>query len=490
MTADWFLCLLMALILSFAYGQTLAPGITWANNGADSGDLVAATVTLGVAHPSGYPSYLLLAGLFQWLPFGEPALRSNLFALCCALLSVLVLYAVLRLLLPAAAWSARFAAALAALSLGVSPLFWSQAVIAEVHSLNALLSTLLLFGTLVILRSNGSAGNHLFWGQGLLAGFALGNHLTIGLLAACCLPLSNLSRATGQRLRAGIAQLLGLVTGLLVYLYLPLRAATAPAINWGNPVDWAGFWWVVSGQPYRDLVFGLPAEFLPQRIAAWAALLIQQFGAVGLTLGIGGLLYGKSTRPDFVGLTLLPAGGYSLFALAYDSADSYAYLLPFYLLFAIWIGLGIQALLAALLQYQPKLAFAAALSLGLIMSRPLAATATRVDASQDRRAMRYAESVLQTAPPDALVVTRGDLDTFPLWYYHSALGQRSDLVVIVEPLLAYAWYHDHLAQQYPALAVPAPDTGSGLAELTQANAGRPRCRVELVEFEAQLNCTE
>lgn len=490
MPADCFLCLLIVLILGIAYGQTLAPGITWANNGADSGDLVAATVTLGIAHPSGYPSYLLLAGLFQWLPFGEPALRSNLFSLCCALPATLVLYAIVRLLLPAADWSARFAAALAALSFGLAPLFWSQAIIAEVHSLNALLSALLLLGTLVIMHSNGFAGTGLFWGQGLLAGFALGNHLTIGFLMAFCLPASTLSLKPERRLRAGIGQLLGLAGGLLVYLYLPLRAVTGPPINWGNPVDWAGFWWVVSGQPYRDLVFGLPAAFLPQRIAAWATLLIQQFGVIGLMLGIGGLLYGKPTRPAFVWLTLLPAAGYSLFALAYDSADSYAYLIPFYLLFAIWMGLGIQALLAALLRSQPDLAFAAALGLVLALGWPIANTAAQVDASRDRRAMRYADYVLQSAPPEALVVTRGDLDSFPLWYYHSALGRRPDMAVIVEPLLAYAWYRDHLAQQYPLLAGIEPGGNDALPALAAANPGRPFCRVELREFEPQLNCAE
>ncbi len=489
--ADWFLCLVIALILGVAYGQTLAPGITWANSGADSGDLVAATVTMGVAHPSGYPSYLLLAGLFQGLPSGDPALRSNLFALCCALLAILVLYAVLRLLLPATDWSARFAAALAALSLGLAPLVWSQAVIAEVHSLNALLSTLLLCGTLIILRTKGNAGNGMFWGQGLLAGFALGNHLTIGILLACCLPASTLSMQAERRLPAGTAQLLGLSVGLLVYLYLPLRAATGPAINWGNPVDWSGFWWVVSGRPYRDLVFGLPAEFLPQRIGAWAALLLQQFGVIGMMLGIGGLLYGKARWPAFVWLALLPAAaGYSLFALAYDSGDSHAYLIPFYLLFAIWIGMGIQALLAALLRQQPKLAIVAALGLVLALGWPVAATAAQVDASEDRRAIRYADEVLQSAPAEALLVTRGDLDTFPLWYYHAALGQRSDLAVIVEPLLAYAWYRDHLAQQYPLLAGIEPGGGEELPALAEANPGRPFCRVELIEFAPRLDCAE
>ena len=52
------------IIIALAYARTLAPSITWANDGSDSGDLVAAAATLGVAHPTGYPTYLLLARLF------------------------------------------------------------------------------------------------------------------------------------------------------------------------------------------------------------------------------------------------------------------------------------------------------------------------------------------------------------------------------------------------------------------------------------------
>src|SRR5262245_26488949 len=69
---------LVLVTLVLAYLSTLAPSITWANSGADSGDLVTAAATLGVAHPTGYPTYLLLAHLFQLLPLGDPAFRTNL----------------------------------------------------------------------------------------------------------------------------------------------------------------------------------------------------------------------------------------------------------------------------------------------------------------------------------------------------------------------------------------------------------------------------
>jgi len=55
------------------YLITLATGLTWANGGSDGGDLIAASITGGVAHPTGHPLYLFVARLFQYIPIGTLA---------------------------------------------------------------------------------------------------------------------------------------------------------------------------------------------------------------------------------------------------------------------------------------------------------------------------------------------------------------------------------------------------------------------------------
>jgi hypothetical protein len=79
----------LALLL---YVRTAAPGLTWAHDGADGGDLIAAAMNWGVPHPSGYPTYCLLARLFALLPLGSIARRFNLFSSASAALAVSVLY--------------------------------------------------------------------------------------------------------------------------------------------------------------------------------------------------------------------------------------------------------------------------------------------------------------------------------------------------------------------------------------------------------------
>src|SRR5215831_11134259 len=73
------------------YIWTLAPTVTL----VDSGELIVVAQGLGVAHPPGFPLWVMLAHLASLLPLGNVAVRINfssaLFAaLACALLTLVV----------------------------------------------------------------------------------------------------------------------------------------------------------------------------------------------------------------------------------------------------------------------------------------------------------------------------------------------------------------------------------------------------------------
>jgi hypothetical protein len=475
---------LVGAALGCAYAYTLAPGVTWANDGADSGDLIAATATLGVAHPTGYPTYLLLARLFQLIPLGDLALRSTIFSAVAAVLAALCVYLLVRRLLVEQARQA-VAATVAALAIGLAPEFWSQAVIAEVYSLNALFVALMLLFMLQALQH--PAPPWAIRGQAAIVGLALGNHVTAAATAIAWFVVSTVSSPREQRSRLLVQRALWVGMGLLVYLYLPLRASAHPPINWGDPRDWSGFWWAISGQPYRDLAFGLPANLLYGRVAAWAALLVRQFGWIGLGLGCWGLLYGAPTARQFVWLSAGVAAVTSVFAIAYNSDDSYAYLIPTFLIFAVWLGLGIDRALRSIARLHPFAMHGATAGLIMLLAWRSLSIAPQVDASQDRRAIVYATSVLASAPPNAMVVSDSDLDTFPLWYYHYALGQRPDLIVLVDPLLEFDWYRRNLRAVYPELQIPATAESSWLDAITAANRQRTNlCRTQVAESRALI----
>ncbi|NJL71573.1 MAG: DUF2723 domain-containing protein [Candidatus Competibacteraceae bacterium] len=79
--------------MAFAvYWFTLAPTVS----GEDSGELIIAAHTLGVAHPSGYPLWCLLGKLFTFIPFGSIAWRVNLLSAVFGALTVGLLYGLVR----------------------------------------------------------------------------------------------------------------------------------------------------------------------------------------------------------------------------------------------------------------------------------------------------------------------------------------------------------------------------------------------------------
>src|SRR5512132_3076673 len=80
-----------ALLALWVYVQTLSPTVAWVNQGEDSGDLLAAAATLGIAHPTGYPLFVLLGRAASWIPIGAVAFRINLVAALAGAASVFFL---------------------------------------------------------------------------------------------------------------------------------------------------------------------------------------------------------------------------------------------------------------------------------------------------------------------------------------------------------------------------------------------------------------
>ncbi|MFV9504978.1 MAG: protein O-mannosyl-transferase family [Oscillochloridaceae bacterium umkhey_bin13] len=483
--------IVVGALVSLAYARTIAPGITWANYGADGAELAAAALVNGVAHPSGYPTYLLLADLFLALPGAEPAFKLNLLSATAALLTTLVIFATVAQLAPPSPWRS-VAAALAALGLGFAPLFWSQALITEVYALGALFGVVLLRSTLVQLVAGVPVA---FWpaaATSLLAGLALGNHLAV-------LPFSLIWLVVATRFqphwlaRGALVAWFGL--GLLVYLILPLRAASLPPINWGGAHHWDGFWWLVRGQLYTGLAFAIPFETLPDRILTTLQTLMAQLGLVGLTLISYGLVRIRHARAWSIRwASLVPAGLIIGFTLGYASYDATVYLVLALPSLALWVGLGLAESLARLsfptssvgpVRWLPILV-SSSVALALFLAWP--ANLRTVDARTDHRASNYAHTIMTQAPDRSLIFTFRDHDSFPLWYYHLGQSRRPDVVLVTAPLLGFPWYRESLQATYPHLHVPETALLGWEHAIAQHYADQgPICRTQL-EAEPILVC--
>ncbi len=127
----------------------------------------------------------------------------------------------------------------------------------------------------------------------------------------------------------------------------------------------------------------------------------------------------------------------------------YAYAGSFYA-FAIWIGLGVLAVVEGIRRFLPGKA--AAISAGLICLVCVPTIMAQQNWDDHDRSHRYvckdlAYDYLNTCDKDAIIFTNGDNDTFPLWYAQEVEGIRTDVRVCNLSYLQTDWYIDQMKRK-------------------------------------------
>lgn len=217
-TAVVLFLLVFTLYLFCAY-PTVAP--------RDSADMAAAALTLGPAHPPGYPLYCLLGKAWiTLLPFGDPAYRLNVMSAAAGAAAVVVFFSWLSA--EAIAWPA---ASGAALCWAFSAPLWKFSLLSEMYSLQALFVAALLR---LSQGTDSTASRRAAW-SGLLFGLGLVNHQTLALLAPAMLWLW---RKQGRRV-SWTTWASSMAAGLSLYGFVWLRLG-----------DFAKAWAMVARQEY------------------------------------------------------------------------------------------------------------------------------------------------------------------------------------------------------------------------------------------------
>jgi len=134
--ADWLQAAAVALALFAVYAATAPRTVAL----EDDGLFILSSYFLGIEHPPGYPLFIWIGHLFTYLPFGSVAYRVHLASALFGALTGGAAWLCARALI-----GGRLPAYLAAFALGVSPVFWSQAIIAEVYTLNTFFFLVLVF---------------------------------------------------------------------------------------------------------------------------------------------------------------------------------------------------------------------------------------------------------------------------------------------------------------------------------------------------------
>jgi hypothetical protein len=517
-----------ALAVWALYAITLAPTTAfW-----DTSEYIATAHILGIPHPPGNPTFVVLARAWDLLlsPLGvSTAVAINLFSATMTALAHGCWFLVFHRVAAAFTPDRRMrlvAASLAVLVSATAFTVWSQSNVNEKVYTLSLFSIALLSWLAFHWRDNLGQGkdDNLILLMIFILAISVGNHLMSFLAAPALLVFIILIESRtllNWKLYAFGAAVA--VLGLSIHLFLPLRASLGPVINEADPSTWQALMDSLARRQYdKPSIFSNPTDpALPRSLSLivaqignylqyfdwqWARSLggtdtvfagarpfvTMLFAAIG---GYGAYEHFRRDRTSFWYIAILFATvslglvAYLNFRYGYSypveggmeirevRERDYFFIVSFSM-WGLWVGLGLFALWQRLAEalagrasrgQGPTRSLALASPILVIALLPVLLNWSWADRSSDYAARDWAYNLIMSVEPYAVLFTNGDNDTFPLWYIQEVEGIRRDVTVIVMSYLNTSWY----ARQIKGLTQPCAPGQDPLADRTRITCQRP-----------------
>ncbi len=322
----------------------------------DVGEMQTVPYILGIAHPTGFPAFVLLGWLFTHIfAFGTIAWRTTLFCASAMALTCWVTYRIVHDETQDAAL-----ALISALSFGFTGLAWVRGTRAEVHALAVLFVALTLW---CAMRWSATLDRRWFYGGAAAWACGIATH-PIAALAAIGLLIILLSRweSVSAVQLAKAAAICALIV-CAFYAYLPIRSAQVyaqrsdptltlgiapgrPFWDYDHPSEKRGFLALVSGSEF-PVGSGIAAIFLPETYLRdglrYVRATVENFTVAGVWLIVAGAIFfiraQRLRAAGFIvaGMTCVP------FALGYPpEADVERYFLAAFVTSAVLMGIALN----------------------------------------------------------------------------------------------------------------------------------------------------
>jgi hypothetical protein len=454
--------LLVLGIADLVFWRTAYPTINW----WDSAQYSLAAGTLGVAGPPGSLLLTLVGWPVAQLPIGSsPAHALNIVAGTLAALAAVFVYAIALRLMRFTGPPARngmrprataLGAALGALTFAFSPTLWEYAVQFTPYVLSAVFTALILW---TMLRWWEDADDPQAWrwlaALGLLFGLDYSVHRTNALLLPGALAWIVLRRA---RARSGVlAGAVGLLVGLaaqLLIIPIAIGAMERSPLFWNDPTNWSRFWDYTS---LSRLGGGFLIQFFPRKADFWSVQVadvlhvlgnnflvwrgpLSVLGALPAAAGLLGLVtLWRRDRRLAIAYTIVLLLQASITVLFFNIPANFfrtfdRHYLPICLTIGVLIAYGLATALQVVAELSLKRLWRVAVPAGMLaLFAPVAQVINSWqahDASRRYFTKQFATNLLTSLPPNAILFTAGDNDTFPLLYFQAVEGVRQDVTII------------------------------------------------------------
>lgn len=456
-----------SIIVFIIYLFTLAPSVIQ----IDSGELATVQYTLGIAHPTGYPLFTILGFLFLQIPLGiRKITQANLLAATWSVFAIYFFIKVLIVLLinieekknnvvskkkqkTVAAIKFNedqkiFSIIAAAFFLAFSKTFWMQSTSVEVYSFQSMLFALILFFSFKAFSSKEESSKS--WSLvGLSFAFGFSNHMTT-LLA---IPFAAILFFYKEKLTTSSIKIifktlvLSIPVLVLIYLYLPIRAAQNPIMNWGNPINFENFWRHFTGKQYQVWLFA-SFEATKKQLGNFVSNFPSEFTIVGLFIGLIGFIFLYKIDKKIFLTTLATFLFAVLYSVNYDIVDLDSYFLLAYMIFSIWILFGFLLWFNKLEQLLKTKRMIIPIFTILIFV-PLASNKSEVDQSDVYTFEDYTKTILNGAEKNSIILSyQWDYFISASYYFQNVEHFRKDVVIVDKELLRRSWYYNQLKRNH------------------------------------------
>jgi hypothetical protein len=417
------------------YVATLTPGL--AHPPGDGHELTVVAATLGLAHPTGYPVYTWLGFLFtRFVHVGDAAYRMNLMSAAGGAAGVAMAYLVGRRL-----DLRRPVATFAAFLVGISPTFWSQAVITEVYAPNLAMVGLLLWlllGWADRVRVVPGGSDRRLAVFALVYGLSLGTHFSnLGFAPAFAVFVLLSDVSVLRRPWSVVVAVLAFVLGIAQFAWLPLRAGGQDLYPMNTPDTPEAVYRYTAGT-FSNLRFAFPWGALLGRLATYVSLLGVNFGWPLIALGVVGMwsLIARNVRVFW--LLVLMCVVHIVFFTQFFVPDPDPYFIPSHFVFALFVGMGVEAVFLfskdRAARSAPSWVVASipvvlgGILVGIVVPRGIVSLRWN-DATDDTVVGDFYRAAFAYIPRSGVLIGRRGKFGSDIRYYHNLQGVRPDVVV-------------------------------------------------------------
>ncbi len=489
---------IVIVFLIVIYLLTMAPTIVE----IDSGELTTVQMTLGVAHPTGYPLFSMIGFLYSKLPLPfPPAYKMNLLAASWCAFGAGFFVVISRMLfrnldlfspvkkqngyervrpkrkkqkevvtkngmqvetkVPMTRATVLLSSAAGALMMGVSKTFWEQSISVEVYSLHIFLILTVIWALLrayiISKRFPGKSINAWLIAAAALA-FSFSNHMsTLFILPAAaylffsCFGFNKPAFILIGKMLAVFVPIL-----ILLYSYLPIRGMANPVLNWSNPVNMEQIIRHVSGWQYRTWLFS-SFDAAEKQFSHFTDNFLYEYNISTVFFVIGLIFLLIRARKLFI-FFFIAFAFCILYSINYDIKDIDTYFLLAYISMGFFAAFGIAQVFGLL--HDQKTQYGLGLTIAAIfICVQIYFTAGKVDAHDVYTFEDYTISALQSAGKDAIILSyQWDYLIAPSYYVQNVLHIRPDVKVIDKELLRRSWYFNQMKTNFADIIFPVQPT--------------------------------